>query len=121
MNEPRLSMNPLSGGYPTSQISHAGRSLSPRGLYSNNEASHFPGGNAGYSQAYNVVPTGDIRTYGNAVFGSEHRPSIAQGDMGFHGRPYVEYRYFQPDQHTPAAATCSYSLMIFLFLSIFNF
>jgi len=50
MAEPRLSMNPLSGGYPSSQISHAGISPSPRGLYSNNEASHFPGRNAGYSQ-----------------------------------------------------------------------
>jgi hypothetical protein len=120
MTEPRLSMNPLSGGYPSSQISQAGRSPSPHGLYSNNQASHFPGGNAGYTQTYNVVPTGNIETYGNAVLGSQYRPSIAQGDTGFHGRPYVEYRNFQSDQHTPAAATCSYSLMIFLILSIFN-
>lgn len=62
MIEPRLSMNPLSGGYPSSQISYAGRSPSPRGLYSNNKASHFPGGNAGYSQTYNaVIPEIDQR------------------------------------------------------------
>ncbi|KAK2393438.1 heterogeneous nuclear ribonucleoprotein U protein [Trifolium repens] len=105
MAEPRPSMNPLLGGY------------------SNDEASRFPRENAGYSQTYNAIPTGEIGAYGNAVLGSQYRASIAGNNMDFHGRPYVEnrnfqpfnysthgrpsveYRDFQPDLHTPAADT----------------
>ncbi|WJX26529.1 hypothetical protein P8452_15440 [Trifolium repens] len=79
--------------------------------------------NAGYSQTYNAIPTGEIGAYGNAVLGSQYRASIAGNNMDFHGRPYVEnrnfqpfnysthgrpsveYRDFQPDLHTPAADT----------------
>jgi hypothetical protein len=113
-------MNPLLGGY------------------SNDEASRFPRENAGYSQTYNAIPTGEIGAYGNTVLGSQYRASIAGNNMDFHGRPYVEnrnfqpfnysthgrpsveYRDFQPDLHTPAADTCSYSCNFSLFTLFFN-
>ncbi|XP_058749829.1 uncharacterized protein LOC131622812 [Vicia villosa] len=88
MNEPRHNMNPLCRGYPSSHISHVSRPPYP--IY-----------NVGSSRTYS-----DIETYGNPVFGSQYRPNtVGNNNMGFHGRPYVEYRDFQPDLPLPAAAT----------------
>ncbi|XP_058749803.1 uncharacterized protein LOC131622781 [Vicia villosa] len=121
MTEPQLSMNPLSGGYPSSQISNVARPPYPFGLYSNHEPSCYPRDNAGSSRTY-----GDVEAYRNPVLGSQYRPSMAgNSNMGFpgrpyvdyresqpfnystYGRPYVEYRDFQPELPSPAAATPS--------------
>ncbi|XP_058749801.1 uncharacterized protein LOC131622779 [Vicia villosa] len=121
MTEPQLSMNPLSGGYPSSQISNVARSPYPFGLYSNHEASCYPRDNVGSNRTY-----GDIEAYRNPVLGSHYRPSTAgNSNMGFpgrsyvdyresqpfnystYGRPYVEYRDFQPEFLSPAAGTPS--------------
>ncbi|XP_058749846.1 uncharacterized protein LOC131622835 [Vicia villosa] len=74
--------------HPNSHISHVSRSP-------------YPIDNVGSSRTY-----GDIEAYRNPVFSSQYRPSTTgNNNMGFRGRPYVEYRDFQPDLPLPAAAT----------------
>ncbi|XP_004485703.1 uncharacterized protein [Cicer arietinum] len=92
MTEPRMTVYPLSGGYPSSQISQAARVPSPCGLHSYDEASCFPRDNAGYDRTYGVIPTGGIEAYTNPVLGSHYRPNIAGSHMGFHGTFHDSYR-----------------------------
>ncbi|XP_058749848.1 uncharacterized protein LOC131622837 [Vicia villosa] len=101
MNEPRLNMNPSYGGYPSSQILHVARSPFPRGHYSNGEPSCFPKENGGSGRSYS-----HIEPYKNSILGIHYRPSSAvNNNMGFNGRPYVQYRDFQPGLPIPAPAT----------------
>ncbi|XP_058749852.1 uncharacterized protein LOC131622844 [Vicia villosa] len=95
-------MNPLSGGYPSNQISHVARSPYPYGFYSNDEASYFPRDNVGSKRSY-----GNVEAYENRVLGSQYRPStIGNNNVGFHGRPYVEYRDSQPYNYSTYERPC---------------
>ncbi|XP_058749807.1 uncharacterized protein LOC131622786 isoform X1 [Vicia villosa] len=101
-----------------SPISHTGYRM-PSGRYSNGEASCFP---RDYGGSYTTY--GAIEAYRNPILGTHYRSSTTgNNNMGFHGRPYVEYREsqpfnystygkpnveyrdFHPDLHIPAPAT----------------